>query len=289
MSGAAGFLKKTATSTQAMNQFSNVDVTAIANSVEQDTQQVGSTDVQTDAASPNLVVVTPSTVVEEKEVVQETVKEVVTVEQPRSVEIKETVNKTEDYFSNGLVASSEKASAMSDFRVTNLLTSLGIKAEGNKDIRIIKMVESNNVTPLPGVDVRDTSGRISQVLTDLQEFCDITIVPAEITNIPSWVAPKEHGTFAFGGKNYFYPFNTKNSKERIDSFIDSVMKELKDGKIIKRSMFQSFEYEKSEYRTLMFTQSEMSDIVTLLSNFGANIFVIGEDDILLVAGDYIYG
>jgi hypothetical protein len=236
-----------------------------------------------------------SAVVSEADTSTEVLEEVVVekaspvVQEVKPPVVKEVVSETPvSYLGDELVIKVEKASAVNDFRVSNLFDSLGIKAESGKDIKVMQLKKST-VKPLPGIEVKDTSGRVSEIINDYQKQCGITIVPVEITNIPNWVTPKVHGVFELNGSRYFYPLSPSDSQQRIDEFIDNVMKDLKEGKVVKRSMFKEFEYEKVNYRTLLFTQSEMSDVTTLLSNFGANLFVIGNEDILLVAGDYIYG
>lgn len=194
---------------------------------------------------------------------------------------------SQDYLNDVWVESSQNLNAAMDTKAKALLSAVGIAPERAQNVKLVE-VRKSNIKPLEISEVKDSSGRISEIIKRYQDDLGIAIVPVKITKIANWVKPKEHGIFTLNGESYFYPLNL-NNPERIRNFTQSITKDLTEGKVIKQSMYESFEFEGQTHRTLRFTQSEMSDVVTYFSNFGARLLLVGNEDLLLVAGDYIYG
>lgn len=134
------------------------------------------------------------------------------------------------------------------------------------------------------VEVID-NGKISEVVTFLQDKHGVDVIPRSITHIPEKVILKNHKQFVENGEIYYYSRDPKRSAERVESFIEKALDAIRTGEQIAEPVTVVLQTLAGEVRTFRYFQSEIREIAARLSKYNPKL-VRTEGTYLLVVGQY---
>lgn len=176
-----------------------------------------------------------------------------------------------------------------------LQENIGISAMVSPEsIKVLKLDVDPSVVPLTGLVQVDSKGRLGKLLdTILREVnkktqLDLSVLPATVTSIPSWINPEGWTDFVEDDVRYFY--KASNKEFRTNKFILEIRETLAEAGVYSVKLEEEFEYEGVKYTTKTLSPSELSHLYSLFSNYGAKLVKYmenGKEVTLFVVGDYV--
>lgn len=168
---------------------------------------------------------------------------------------------------------------------TTTLSKLGV--EGSE----IAMyhVPKADVAPLKPQPVKDTEGRVSEIVFALAKKVQNRIIPESMTKIPRHVSTRDHYEFITdNNERYFVP--KKDSDQLVDKIVEAAQEELVLGRPFQYTVSTEVEYDGKKFSTFTLSPTEVGKITTLLSAYGAKAVDSGEgpNRLSIVVGDYVY-
>lgn len=193
---------------------------------------------------------------------------------------------TLESFGQGLVYDKADVSEAGSLEAKMFTTTLGKIGEVGTGVSVSKVQGSTATARAPRA-VKDTEGRLSEIVTQIATSAKVRIIPASITKIPEFASLKLHNDFQTGLGRYFVPKGDSDSL--VNSIIEEAEEELSQGKVFRYVVSAKGEYQGQSFHTFNLSPAEVSSILAQLSPYGAKAVDLGEgtDTLAIVAGDYI--
>jgi hypothetical protein len=162
------------------------------------------------------------------------------------------------------------------------------KYVSNSDKADVFYIKETEDTPLFAKTIKDTSGRISNILKDISKEYNIHTIPETITSIPKDVKLKDYTSFIQGGIRHFV--TKEKDMQMINSFVESVEEIVTQGEVYNTSLIEIIYYKGKEVQVWKWSPEEISVICTLLKSYGAKVIGTNNNSytLNLVVGDFAY-
>lgn len=129
-------------------------------------------------------------------------------------------------------------------------------------------------------EIKDVKGRLSDIVESIEEMCNVSVVPLEMTCISSSVKKlQRHEIFELSGKRYAMSKTVREGV--INRYVERIQNTLATGMPFVENLMTAVTYNDVSYKTIALSRNEWTLILSMFRAYRQSLSIRGGTDIIL--------